>query len=357
MAENENKLKNQISNLESSLNLQKDFSQRLSNSAARDKSKVAHNCLACFDESPGKYKSPKLNSDPDAGTESSTRNFDLLKKANSYNDNLDQAGMMLKMNALQKKLETEMKKNCKLEEEKKYWKISQNDMMGVSTRNSQHVHTPNLENDKGNYGKNYNKNEENMSEESITGTTGERRRSHRKSNTERTDTYKENFDSDIMRYALKGKNSKHENDFIRDFNNSRRQSRNRSRKSRSTSLSNGNEKNLSPNVNFDRYNNGNKDKLNSDLRKLKKDERPSQREPKETIELTKAQRKIYDLEKNLDKKTRELKFYKQEINVLQSQNEKLLNCGFENKDLGKLDINDLVLENNRLKEIICSKKR
>jgi len=40
------------------------------------------------------------------------------------------------------------------------------------------------------------------------------------------------------------------------------------------------------------------------------------------------------------------------------ENEKLLNCGFENKECnGKLDINNLVLENNRLKEIICSRKR
>ena len=83
----------------------------------------------------------------------------------------------------------------------------------------------------------------------------------------------------------------------------------------------------------------------------------SQKEPINTTDANKANKKISDLEKIIDKKARELKFYKQEVSGLQNQNEKLLNCGFESKETGKLDINDLVLENNRLKEYICSRRK
>ena len=354
MAENENKLKNQIVNLESSLNLQKDFRERISVSATREKEKNHHNCLACFDGSPHKCKSPKQVLNPDHDSESSISGYNLqIKKSHShsFNDNLDHAGMMIKVNTIQKKLEVEMKKNSKLEEEKRFWVISKNDMMGNSTRNTTN-NTQNIENEKGNYGKNYNQKDENMSEESITGTTGDKRKSHRKSHTDRNETYKENFDSDGIRYALKGKNSNNDINFKNDYTNSRRLSRNRN--SRSTSLNSNKEQNLSPNIVYDKFNNI---KLNPDQRIPKKDDRSSQREPRDTTDMNKANKKISDLEKMIDKKARELKFYKQEVSGLQNQNEKLLNCGFESKETGKLDINDLVLENNRLKEYICNRKK
>ena len=62
------------------------------------------------------------------------------------------------------------------------------------------------------------------------------------------------------------------------------------------------------------------------------------------------------LEEALDRKSKELIFYLREIDKLQKENEKLLNCGYESTTGGKVHINQLILENNRLKEAICNRK-
>jgi hypothetical protein len=136
--ENESKLKTQIKNLESSLSLQRDFSQRLSVSAIREKSTMG--CLSCFNNSPQKPKSPRpdLSPQPSQGTNSRKS-----IKGQTYDNN---PSLIILLKDLETQLETSKEKLRVLENEKRLWVNYNSNNINNKSKNNQNFYFYNIEN-------------------------------------------------------------------------------------------------------------------------------------------------------------------------------------------------------------------